>query len=61
VHELPEHRRRERRRRPRRTMQLGRQIGGVPALREDVSGKQDIVQTIRFEKGLENVLFLVYQ
>jgi len=26
-----------------------------------LSGKQDIVQTIRFEKGLENVLFLVYQ
>ena len=26
-----------------------------------LSGKQDIVQSIRFEKGLENVLFLVYQ
>jgi DNA-binding response OmpR family regulator len=26
-----------------------------------LSGKQDIVQTLRFEKGLENVLFLVYQ
>ncbi|HJS53601.1 MAG TPA: GAF domain-containing protein, partial [Chitinophagaceae bacterium] len=26
-----------------------------------LSHKQDIVQTIRFEKGLENVLFLVYQ
>jgi len=25
------------------------------------SGKQDIVKTLRFEKGLENVLFLVYQ
>ena len=25
------------------------------------SGKQDLVQTLRFEKGLENVLFLVYQ
>ena len=26
-----------------------------------LSGKQDIVKTLRFEKGLENVLFLVYQ
>ena len=26
-----------------------------------LSHKQDIVQTLRFEKGLENVLFLVYQ
>ena len=26
-----------------------------------LSGNQDIVQTLRFEKGLENVLFLVYQ
>jgi signal transduction histidine kinase/CheY-like chemotaxis protein len=26
-----------------------------------LSGKQEIVQTLRFEKGLENVLFLVYQ
>ena len=26
-----------------------------------LSSKQDIVQSIRFEKGLENVLFLVYQ
>ena len=26
-----------------------------------LSGKQDIVQSLRFEKGLENVLFLVYQ
>ena len=26
-----------------------------------LSGKHDIVQTLRFEKGLENVLFLVYQ
>jgi len=26
-----------------------------------LSAKQDIVKTIRFEKGLENVLFLVYQ
>ena len=26
-----------------------------------LSGKQDIVQTLRFEKGLENVVFLVYQ
>ncbi len=26
-----------------------------------LSGKQDIVQTLRFEKGLENVLFVVYQ
>ena len=25
------------------------------------SGKQDIVKTLRFEKGLENVLFVVYQ
>ena len=25
------------------------------------SGKQEIVQTLRFEKGLENVLFLLYQ
>ncbi|HEX4373950.1 MAG TPA: response regulator, partial [Puia sp.] len=25
------------------------------------SGKQEIVQTLRFEKGLENVLFLIYQ
>ena len=26
-----------------------------------LSGKQDIVQSLRFEKGLENVVFLVYQ
>jgi CheY-like chemotaxis protein len=26
-----------------------------------LSGKQDIVKTLRFEKGMENVLFLVYQ
>ena len=26
-----------------------------------LSGKQEIVQTLRFEKGLENVLFVVYQ
>ena len=26
-----------------------------------LSGKHDIVKTLRFEKGLENVLFLVYQ
>jgi GAF domain-containing protein/DNA-binding response OmpR family regulator len=26
-----------------------------------LSGKQDLVQSLRFEKGLENVLFLVYQ
>jgi len=26
-----------------------------------LSGKQDLVQTLRFEKGLENVLFVVYQ
>ena len=26
-----------------------------------LSGKQEVVQTLRFEKGLENVLFLVYQ
>ena len=26
-----------------------------------LSGKHDIVQTLRFEKGLENVLFIVYQ
>lgn len=26
-----------------------------------ISGKHDIVQSLRFEKGLENVLFLVYQ
>ncbi|HET9825806.1 MAG TPA: hybrid sensor histidine kinase/response regulator, partial [Chitinophagaceae bacterium] len=26
-----------------------------------LSGKHDIVQTLRFEKGLENVLFLVYE
>jgi ABC-type branched-subunit amino acid transport system substrate-binding protein len=26
-----------------------------------VSGRNDIVQTLKFEKGLENVLFLVYQ
>ena len=26
-----------------------------------LSGKNDIVQTLRFEKGLENVLFVVYQ
>ncbi len=26
-----------------------------------LNGKQEIVQTLRFEKGLENVLFLVYQ
>ncbi len=25
------------------------------------SGKQEVVQTLRFEKGLENVLFLIYQ
>ena len=26
-----------------------------------LSGNQDIVKTLRFEKGMENVLFLVYQ
>ncbi len=26
-----------------------------------LSGKQEIVQTLRFEMGLENVVFLVYQ
>jgi CheY-like chemotaxis protein len=26
-----------------------------------LSGKEEVVQTLRFEKGLENVLFLVYQ
>ena len=26
-----------------------------------LSDKQEIVQSIRFEKGLENVLFLIYQ
>ena len=26
-----------------------------------LSSKQDIVKTLRFEKGLENVLFVVYQ
>ena len=26
-----------------------------------ISGKHDMVQSLRFEKGLENVLFLVYQ
>jgi len=26
-----------------------------------LSAKHDVVQTLRFEKGLENVLFLVYQ
>jgi DNA-binding response OmpR family regulator len=26
-----------------------------------LSGKQHIVQSLRFEKGLENVLFLIYQ
>jgi DNA-binding response OmpR family regulator len=26
-----------------------------------LSGKQQIVQSLRFEKGLENVLFLIYQ
>ena len=26
-----------------------------------LSGKQEIVQTLRFEKGLENVLFFIYQ
>ena len=26
-----------------------------------LSGKQEIVQSLRFEKGLENVLFLIYQ
>ena len=26
-----------------------------------LSGKQDIVKILRFEKGLENVLFVVYQ
>jgi DNA-binding response OmpR family regulator len=25
------------------------------------SGRQEIVQTLRFEKGLENVLFLIYE
>ena len=25
------------------------------------SGKQEVVKTLRFEKGLENVLFLIYQ
>jgi hypothetical protein len=26
-----------------------------------ISDKQEIVKTLRFEKGLENVLFLIYQ
>jgi DNA-binding response OmpR family regulator len=26
-----------------------------------LSGKQEVVKTLRFEKGLENVLFLVYE
>ncbi len=26
-----------------------------------LTSKQEIVQTLRFEKGLENVLFLIYQ
>ncbi|HSK13000.1 MAG TPA: hypothetical protein VK907_07270, partial [Phnomibacter sp.] len=26
-----------------------------------LTGEKDIVQTLRFEKGLENVVFLVYQ
>jgi len=26
-----------------------------------LSAKQEIVQTLRFEKGLENVLFFIYQ
>jgi len=26
-----------------------------------LSDKQEIVQSLRFEKGLENVLFLIYQ
>ena len=26
-----------------------------------LSGKQEIVQTLRFEKGLENVLFFIYE
>jgi len=26
-----------------------------------LSHKQEIVQTLRFEKGLENVLFFIYQ
>jgi hypothetical protein len=26
-----------------------------------LSGKQDIVKTLQFEKGLEHVLFVVYQ
>jgi ABC-type branched-subunit amino acid transport system substrate-binding protein len=25
------------------------------------SGRQEVVQTLRFEKGLENVLFLIYE
>ena len=30
-------------------------------LNSDLSAKQEIVQTLRFEKGLENVLFFIYQ
>ena len=30
-------------------------------LKFSLSGKQEIVQSLRFEKGLENVLFLIYQ
>ena len=26
-----------------------------------LSGKENVVQSLRFEKGLENVLFLVYE
>jgi CheY-like chemotaxis protein len=30
-------------------------------LNSSISGKQEIVKSLRFEKGLENVLFLIYQ
>jgi hypothetical protein len=26
-----------------------------------ISGKKEVVKTLRFEKGLENVLFFIYQ
>ena len=49
-------------------MELKELIENAIAMQPDIiminsllSGKQEIVQTLRFEKGLENVLFLVYQ
>jgi ABC-type branched-subunit amino acid transport system substrate-binding protein len=30
-------------------------------LNSAISEKNEVVQTLRFEKGLENVLFLIYQ